>query len=246
MSPREDRAPHRRYRRDARRARPCRGRGLVAHSRCGRVARARAGRRPAASERARQRGAQRHDRRRAGALRPRRPGPYRRLLPGRGADRRRRQHQPDRHRPASHRRQALPRLLRLRLPLLRGAARDPLPPRAHAPDAGGEGGFRERSGDESARGLPAGRALRAGDGPLRLSLRCGARALPPRLAAPRPQPRRGDAPPPASNSTADDDPPVTPAPSAETMALLRGPIGAALTDVYPRFAAKFLGDAGAA
>ena len=39
-----------------------------------------------------------------------------------------------------------------------------------------------------------------------------------------------------------DDPPVTPAPSAETMALIRGPVGTALTGVYPRFAAKFLGD----
>ncbi|MDD9991951.1 MAG: CoA synthetase [Rhodospirillales bacterium] len=38
-----------------------------------------------------------------------------------------------------------------------------------------------------------------------------------------------------------DDPPVTPAPSAETMALIRGPIGGNLAEVYPRFAAKFLG-----
>ena len=38
-----------------------------------------------------------------------------------------------------------------------------------------------------------------------------------------------------------DDPLVTPAPSAETMALLRGPIGMALAEVYPRFAARFLG-----
>ena len=43
-----------------------------------------------------------------------------------------------------------------------------------------------------------------------------------------------------------DDPPITPAPSAETLALIRGPIGTALTEVYPRFAAKFLGDEGAA
>ena len=40
----------------------------------------------------------------------------------------------------------------------------------------------------------------------------------------------------------DDAPPVTPAPSAETMALIRGPVGAALADVYPRFAARFLGN----
>ena len=39
----------------------------------------------------------------------------------------------------------------------------------------------------------------------------------------------------------DDDPPVTPQPDAETMALLRGPIGASLAEVYPRFAAAFLG-----
>ncbi len=38
-----------------------------------------------------------------------------------------------------------------------------------------------------------------------------------------------------------DDPPETPAPDAGTMALLRGPVGAALADVYPRFAATFLG-----
>ena len=37
-----------------------------------------------------------------------------------------------------------------------------------------------------------------------------------------------------------DDPPATLAPSAETMALIRGPVGAALAEVYPRFAAKFL------
>ena len=39
----------------------------------------------------------------------------------------------------------------------------------------------------------------------------------------------------------DDAPPATPAPSAETMALIRGPVGAALADDYPRFAARFLG-----
>ena len=38
-----------------------------------------------------------------------------------------------------------------------------------------------------------------------------------------------------------DDPPETPAPDAGTLALLRGPVGAALADVYPRFAATFLG-----
>ena len=36
----------------------------------------------------------------------------------------------------------------------------------------------------------------------------------------------------------DEDPPTTPAPDAETMALLRGPIAAALAEVYPRFAAR--------
>jgi len=41
-----------------------------------------------------------------------------------------------------------------------------------------------------------------------------------------------------------DDPPTTPAPDAETMALIRGPIGTALAEVYPRFAA-FLLHAGA-
>ena len=38
-----------------------------------------------------------------------------------------------------------------------------------------------------------------------------------------------------------DDPPETPVPDAGTMALLRGPVGTALADVYPRFAAAFLG-----
>lgn len=42
----------------------------------------------------------------------------------------------------------------------------------------------------------------------------------------------------------DADPPATPAPDAETMALIRGPIGTALAEVYPRFAA-FLLHAGA-
>ena len=43
-----------------------------------------------------------------------------------------------------------------------------------------------------------------------------------------------------------DNPPVTPAPSAETMALIRGPVGANLAEVYPRFAARFLGNERAA
>lgn len=42
----------------------------------------------------------------------------------------------------------------------------------------------------------------------------------------------------------DDDPPVTPAPEAETLALIRGPVGEALAEVYPRFAAALL-DGGA-
>ena len=37
-----------------------------------------------------------------------------------------------------------------------------------------------------------------------------------------------------------EDPPITPAPSAETMALIRGPVGAALAGVYPRFTAALL------
>ena len=48
--------------------------------------------------------------------------------------------------------------------------------------------------------------------------------------------------PPASTSIATDAPPVTPAPSAETMALIRGPVGARRSEVYPRFAARFLGN----
>ena len=43
-----------------------------------------------------------------------------------------------------------------------------------------------------------------------------------------------------------EDPPTTSEPSAETMALIRGPIGAALAEVYPRFAATFLGNEGTA
>ena len=35
-------------------------------------------------------------------------------------------------------------------------------------------------------------------------------------------------------------PPETPAPDAETLALMRGPVGTALAEVYPRFAAAFL------
>ena len=37
-----------------------------------------------------------------------------------------------------------------------------------------------------------------------------------------------------------EEPPTTPQPSAETMALIRGPIGTALAKVYPRFTAAFL------
>ena len=38
----------------------------------------------------------------------------------------------------------------------------------------------------------------------------------------------------------DGDTPTTPVPDAETMALIRGPIGKALAEVYPRFAAGLL------
>ena len=38
----------------------------------------------------------------------------------------------------------------------------------------------------------------------------------------------------------DANPPATPAPDAETLALIRGPIGTALAKVYPRFAAALL------
>ena len=38
-----------------------------------------------------------------------------------------------------------------------------------------------------------------------------------------------------------DDPPTTPAPDAETMALIHGPVGMALAEVYPRFAATLRG-----
>ena len=38
----------------------------------------------------------------------------------------------------------------------------------------------------------------------------------------------------------DAAPPETPAPGAETMALIRGPIGTELAKIYPRFAASFL------
>ena len=41
---------------------------------------------------------------------------------------------------------------------------------------------------------------------------------------------------------ADGDPPVTPVPSAETMALLRAPVRSALAAVYPRFSASFLAE----
>ena len=156
---------------------------------------------------------ERHDRRRARALRPRRPGANRRLLPGRRADRRRRQHQPGGHRAASRGEQALPRLLRLRLPLLRGAPRHPVPARAHAPHAGGQGGFRERAGHEPAGGLPAGRSLRAGDGALRLPLRRGARALPPRPRCTPATTWTRCAPPPASTSTATTTRPSRPRPT---------------------------------
>lgn len=37
-----------------------------------------------------------------------------------------------------------------------------------------------------------------------------------------------------------DEVPETPAPSAETLALIRGPVGAAIAEIYPRFAAEVL------
>ena len=43
-----------------------------------------------------------------------------------------------------------------------------------------------------------------------------------------------------------DEVPETPAPGAETLALIRGPVGTALAEVYPRFTSNFLGAEGAA
>ena len=85
----------------------------------------------------------------------------------------------------------------------------------------------------------AGRPVRPGHRSLRVPLRAGARPFP---AAER-----------ASGHTVDevlahtgfdfdlpDAVPETPAPSAKTLALIRGPVGAAIAETYPRFAAEVL------
>ena len=66
---------------------------------------------------------------------------------------------------------ALSRIVRLGLSLLRGAARDPVSPGAHAARAGRQGRFHQRAGQQSAGRIPDRRTLRAGDAALRVSLR---------------------------------------------------------------------------
>ena len=60
---------------------------------------------------------------------------------------------------------AVPRLVRFSLPLFRGAARDPLPSRAHPAHAGAQGRLRQRARHEPARRVPARRPLCVGDEP---------------------------------------------------------------------------------
>ena len=59
------------------------------------------------------------------------------------------QHQPGQHRRLRASEGALPRLVRLGLSLLCGAEGHPVPPRAHAPHAGGEGRFHQRAGQRA-------------------------------------------------------------------------------------------------
>ena len=87
---------------------------------------------------------------------------------------------------------ALPRLVRLRLPLLCRAQGDPVPHRALAPHAGAEGRFRQRAGRQRRQCLSPRRPDRARHQPLPVRFRPRARALSPRERASGTQRRRGD------------------------------------------------------
>ena len=136
---------------------------------------------------------------------------------------------------------ALPRLVRLGLSLLCGAEGDPVPPRAHAPHAGGEGRFHQRAGSERGQCLSPRRTDRADHQSLPVRVRPRAAALHARERASRPHAS------PRSSRT-----PASPSTGARTCrrrrALARGrcascatAVAPQLAEVYPQFAAKVFG-----
>ena len=154
-----------------------------------------------------------------------------------GADRRRGQRQPGQHRRLRAPEGALPRLVRLGLSLFRRAEGDPVPHRAHAPHAGREGRLHQRAGTS------ADNVYRPG-GPIALiTNRClfafdrERRRF--RLESVHPGHTLAE----VEEHTGFEfdrpaDVPVTPAPSAETLRLMRKVVAPQLVEVYPQFAAE--------
>ena len=177
-----DRLPPRRTARrrdhaaDRRRA-ACRGRQCLADPGARGADAARARRREALRVAARQPPPHVLHRRRARAVRLRRPGPHRRVLPVGRRDRRRRQHQSGQHRRLRAAERALPRLVRLRLSLLRRAEGDPVPPRAFAPHAGAEGVVHFGARRQRCERAPHRRTGRAHHQPLPVLVRSRAQTL---------------------------------------------------------------------
>ena len=132
---------------------------------------------------------------------------------------------------------ALSRLVRLGVSLFRRAQGDPVPHRALQAHAGAEGGLHQRAGRQRRQRLPHRRADRADHQPLPVLVRPDARRF--RLESVHPGHTLAevivntgfefDRPP---------DVPVTPAPSAETLRLLREVVAPELAEVYPQFAAR--------
>ena len=167
-------------------------------------------------------------------------GAHRRVLPLRRPDRRRRQRQSRQHRRLRPAEGALPRLVRLGLPLLRRAQGDPVPARAHAPHAGREGRLHQRARHEPGQRLPAGRPGRADHQPLPVRVRPGRRRF--RLASVHPGHTLAEV---EEHTGFDFDRPAavpaTPSPSPETLRLLRTAVAPQLVEVYPQFAADVFG-----
>ena len=141
-----------------------------------------------------------------------------------------------------HPKAPLSRLVRLRLPLLCGAQGDPVPHRALAPHAGAESRFHQRAGRQPRQcgRAPAARSRSSPTAACSISTALRARF---RLASVHP----GHSVDEVIENTGFEfdrpaDVPVTPAPSAETLRLMRSVVAPMLAEVYPEFARRVFGD----
>ena len=106
--------------------------------------------------------------------------------------------------------------------------------------AGAQGRVRQRARHQPRQRLSPGRALRAGHRARVFRFERGARPLSAAERASGPHRRRGPGPYRLRLRCAGEVPP-TPAPVGATLALIRGPVGRAIAETYPRFAAEVLG-----